>query len=428
MRHLLAGLMIFSIAALPNMARGDDQSIVQSIVQQMKQHQDLGHLKGFDISVKSNDGQVWLSGDVATPEQQTLALETARRVPGVKVVVNDLRLAGKVAKPQRAPQAKPTDSKGLKSTSFKNATNAIFKKRQPASVVSQKPTPKTAAKQPRNLFGDVAGALKKAFSKSPAKPVAQPKPMQPQPMQSVLAKAATPRAPQTLAVAQKQAVPASPMIVASKPVPAPREVARRAQRISVVPSADSHVVAVSQPIVQPAPARVPGQQQVAPNAYAQQMAVAYQQMAAYHAAQQQQMAAYHAAQYQARQKNQTPMAFAASNGATRRDLARLASAPRVMPASMYQAAANGAPVPAHVPGTGGGVAPVRYDNPNMPGYAWPSYAAHPNYAALTYPKQYSASAWPYIGPFYPYPQVPLGWRKVTLEWDDGWWMLDFQSK
>ncbi len=68
---------------------------------------------------------------------------------------------------------------------------------------------------------------------------------------------------------------------------------------------------------------------------------------------------------------------------------------------------------------------VSYDNPQMPGYAWPSYAASPNYAALTYPKQYSASAWPYIGPFYPYPQVPLGWRKVTLEWDDGWWFLDF---
>ena len=76
-----------------------------------------------------------------------------------------------------------------------------------------------------------------------------------------------------------------------------------------------------------------------------------------------------------------------------------------------------------------GVAPagVMHDNPQMPGYAWPSYAAYPNYAALTYPKQYSAAAWPYIGPFYPYPQVPLGWRKVSLEWDDGWWFLDFKD-
>jgi hypothetical protein len=79
----------------------------------------------------------------------------------------------------------------------------------------------------------------------------------------------------------------------------------------------------------------------------------------------------------------------------------------------------------HVPTAVG--ASVAYDNPQMPGYAWPSYAAYPNYAALTYPKQYSAAAWPYIGPFYPYPQVPLGWRKVTLEWDDGWWFLDFKD-
>ena len=75
-------------------------------------------------------------------------------------------------------------------------------------------------------------------------------------------------------------------------------------------------------------------------------------------------------------------------------------------------------------------APQGYssESPNLPGYAWPGYAASPNYGALSYPKQYSASAWPYIGPFYPYPQVPLGWRKVSLEWDDGWWMLDFHDK
>jgi hypothetical protein len=89
------------------------------------------------------------------------------------------------------------------------------------------------------------------------------------------------------------------------------------------------------------------------------------------------------------------------------------------------------------PGVGGG-APMGYvpqgggagpntDNPNMPGYAWPSYASYPNYAALSYPKQYSPTAWPYIGPFYPYPQVPLAWRKVSLEWDDGWWFLDFSA-
>jgi hypothetical protein len=75
----------------------------------------------------------------------------------------------------------------------------------------------------------------------------------------------------------------------------------------------------------------------------------------------------------------------------------------------------------------GGAQGASYDSANMPNYAWPSYAAHPNYAAVSYPQQYSPAAWPYIGPFYPYPQVPLGWRKVTLEWDDGWWFLDFKD-
>ncbi|MFP6674158.1 MAG: BON domain-containing protein, partial [Pirellulaceae bacterium] len=91
----------------------------------------------------------------------------------------------------------------------------------------------------------------------------------------------------------------------------------------------------------------------------------------------------------------------------------------------------GQPVPMQMmgyPSYGTGIAAARYDHPNLPQYAWPSYAAHPNYAAVSYPQQYSPSAWPYIGPFHPYPQVPLGWRKVELKWKDGWWMLDFKSK
>jgi osmotically-inducible protein OsmY len=87
----------------------------------------------------------------------------------------------------------------------------------------------------------------------------------------------------------------------------------------------------------------------------------------------------------------------------------------------------GGPAPVYnnaVPGSN----PIIYNQPYMPPYAWPAQAQYPNSAAIQYPKQYAASAWPYIGPFYPYPQVPLGWRKATLEWDDGHWMLDFDSK
>jgi hypothetical protein len=89
---------------------------------------------------------------------------------------------------------------------------------------------------------------------------------------------------------------------------------------------------------------------------------------------------------------------------------------------------SGGPMPMGGAGMGMPPVPVRGGGPNLPNYAWPSYAASPNYAALQYPTQYSPTAWPYIGPFYPYPQVPLGWRRVSLEWDDGWWWLDFDER
>ncbi|MCA9109616.1 MAG: BON domain-containing protein [Planctomycetaceae bacterium] len=69
-----------------------------------------------------------------------------------------------------------------------------------------------------------------------------------------------------------------------------------------------------------------------------------------------------------------------------------------------------------------------YNSPNLPAHAWPAQAAYDNYAAVSYPSQYDASAWPYIGPFYPYPQVPLGWRDAQLSWDDGYWNLKFNSR
>jgi hypothetical protein len=118
-------------------------------------------------------------------------------------------------------------------------------------------------------------------------------------------------------------------------------------------------------------------------------------------------------------------------------MARASYAPEMMPAAAvnaehmnggnYAMGGMGGPMPAYAGAVPVGHSPARFDHPQMPGYAWPSYAAYPNYAALTYPKQYSPTAWPFIGPFYPYPQVPLGWRKVSLEWDNGWWMLDFKD-
>ncbi len=77
------------------------------------------------------------------------------------------------------------------------------------------------------------------------------------------------------------------------------------------------------------------------------------------------------------------------------------------------------PMPLGQAGGGGGMGA----GPNLPPYAWPTYAPYPNMSRVGYPTAYPQNAFPFIGPFYPFPKVPLGWRSVTLSWEDGhWWM------
>jgi len=92
--------------------------------------------------------------------------------------------------------------------------------------------------------------------------------------------------------------------------------------------------------------------------------------------------------------------------------------------------------PANGPGMDGGPMPegpagapgaTQSAMPRNPNYAWPSYAPYPNFSAVGYPTAYPWQAWPNIAPPYPYPEVPLDWRAVTLRWDDGIWWLDFKK-
>lgn len=264
MRRYVFRLTFLALAALgTTVVLGNDQQIAKTIVEKLSAEKKAGHLKGFNIELNVDEGTVWLSGRVASDEQRTVALEIARRVQGVKQVVNDLSVE------------------------------------------------KTPVKQ---AFTPVAHEVGTGVNTGEA-----------------TAPVPVPAAPQL------QAVPARQLPVA-----------------------------------------MPVQQQPIPYAYG-------------------------------RSHNMVPMAYAPA-----RTIA-------------YQGEGGGAPMP--ISGGGAtGMAAARYDHPNLPSYAWPAYASHPNYAAVTYPKQYSPTAWPYIGPFYPYPQVPLGWRRVCLEWDDGWWFLDFNAK
>src|SRR5262249_34537974 len=85
--------------------------------------------------------------------------------------------------------------------------------------------------------------------------------------------------------------------------------------------------------------------------------------------------------------------------------------------------ANGSgPLPEPTPvGGAPGAARAQPTPPGMPPYAWPTYAPYNNYSRVAYPQAYPWQSWPFIGPMYPFPKVPLGWRSVKLEWDDGYW-------
>jgi hypothetical protein len=76
------------------------------------------------------------------------------------------------------------------------------------------------------------------------------------------------------------------------------------------------------------------------------------------------------------------------------------------------------PAPVGQPGANG----MTGAAPPLPPYAWPTYAPHNNVSRVAYPTAYPYNAFPFIGPFYPFPKVPLGWRSVKMEWEDGhWW-------
>ncbi len=107
-----------------------------------------------------------------------------------------------------------------------------------------------------------------------------------------------------------------------------------------------------------------------------------------------------------------------------------------LPSTMPPAATNGSEAKdgAGALGSGNGMLPEpmalgpsplgaigQQNPPRMPPYAWPTYAPYNNFSRVAYPEAYPWQSWPFIGPVYPFPKVPLGWRSVKLEWDDGYW-------
>jgi hypothetical protein len=103
----------------------------------------------------------------------------------------------------------------------------------------------------------------------------------------------------------------------------------------------------------------------------------------------------------------------------------VAAGPRVsapFASSNYPAANNGPmiePMPMGMAGGGG----FDMQAPPLPGHAWPTYAPYPNISRVAYPEAYAYNQFPFIGPYYPFPKVPMGWRSVNLKWEDGHWFL-----
>ena len=407
MRRYVFRLAILSLAALGTGAvRGDDQQIAQQIIEKLQAEKQAGTLKGFSIDLQVDEGTVWLSGRVANEQQQAKALDLARRITGVKQVVNDLTIA--------APPAKAATKSAVAARPAVQPVEIAPEALEPAAASARKSSPGNSSllnSVSKTLLGAVHGS-------SPKQPeVLTSEQPRPAPQAPVAAAPATPAQP--IAV---QAVPieATPAPVAAYEVPAyepepeqpaplhPVTVRREVAAVTGtnpigtgVDSGNRNVVQAAQPVVGAAPTQ-PLQPYAAAPANPQMAMVPVQ-------------VPYMVPVY-AGSNMQVPLAMAPARPVNYNS------------AQFEGGGMSGAPMPMHMPGSGVGIAPARYDHPQMPGYAWPSYAAHPNYAAVTYPKQYSPTAWPYIGPFYPYPQVPLGWRKVTLEWDDGWWMLDFKDR
>jgi osmotically-inducible protein OsmY len=73
-----------------------DAGITSEVLSRLGHAQRGGTLRNFDIDVSTVDGEVWVRGHVASPEQKNLVLSTVQRVPGVARVVDEVAIGNTV--------------------------------------------------------------------------------------------------------------------------------------------------------------------------------------------------------------------------------------------------------------------------------------------------------------------------------------------
>ncbi|MGN6133044.1 MAG: BON domain-containing protein [Aureliella sp.] len=377
MRRFLFGVVIASVsAAMPSWALGGDREIAEGIMTQLQQAKSQGVLKGFDLDLKVESGVVYLTGNVRSPAQHAIVVEAVERTGGVAQLVDKLQVSGEGSTDKRTSES--ADARGEFSLSKavklgpSESTDVV-----PASADEAAPSSSDVA-----ITDSIIGKLQQQKQAGALK--------------GFDLDVTTTQG--TVALRGKVASPEQKALVL--------DIARRIRGVRKVVDDVAVASAVRQASsIEPSLQGVPAVPPLQPVPQVASMPVVGSPA--------------------------TPRPFAPAMVANMQGGVTNVQTGEgcYVGGEVAGGTAMGTPVPMQA---GGGVAygmgAPRYDQPYMPSYAWPSYAAYPNYAAVTYPKQYSPSAWPYIGPFYPYPQVPLGWRKVALEWDDGLWYLDFTSK
>jgi osmotically-inducible protein OsmY len=373
MKRFFLGLAIASLtASVPVTVTAGDREIADQIITSLKQKQASGSLKGFDVDLSVENGVVFLKGSVAGGAQVASVLEAAYNADGVRDVVSDIAIRGSKAKESTSPVRQASGEMPDKPIPL---TIPTFESEEAPAIPAVAPEPPSLIESTSKVSAKDAKITEYALTRL-SEFKAQGK------LKNFDLDVSTVDSEVWVRGFVANADQKKLVLETVQRVPG---VAKVIDDLTAGDASEtSNIKPVSDTRALPAPAPMPimGRAKAMPKAFATNQPASYEGIA---------------------------MEGAPVEGGT------------------HMGSSMPTPVPMNMgPSYGAGI--PRHDQPQMPGYAWPSYSAYPNYAAVTYPKQYSASAWPYIGPFYPYPQVPLGWRKVALEWDDGLWYLDFTSK
>ena len=425
-RYFLAATILSIVAGGPLQALAGDREIAEQIIQKLKVQRDAGSLKDFTLDLKVDKGVVLMRGNVREEAQKKSVLSVAKDIEGIAKVVDEITVAtagspatqtATVIKPKAAIAVAPGQQ-------TESTDNFSFKQSLAASKA------KTEAKTEATTEATAKATTNSAAGRGVVAQASKPAPWQTSGIEMAAATETTVASDRDITSAIVSALGSAQRQGQLKGFGVDVNTQDGKVFLNGRASSDAH-----RELITSIARQVPGVVDVV------------DEIAVYGNVPQPIMNADSAeptplSDYA---PNLTPVAVEpmpslsrgtpAMNASQRSGINAQAVPYQMQPGQPLQAApagmmshggAMGSPVPM-APFAGGGAAP-RYEQPYLPNYAWPGYAAYPNYAAVSYPQQYSPSAWPYIGPFYPYPQVPLGWRKVSLEWDDGWWMLDFTDR